>query len=175
MAVGRTNTHTHRRSARERGQALLEFALVVPIFLVLVFGIIDFGWALRSWITVTNAAREGARIGAVHAAAGTVGECSVASGDAPVGGMPTIAARACKTADTLDTNSTAVAIDGADLDGPAGPVGAGLTGNSVTVTLTYRHDFLTPLGSLIGSFTKQDCAGVEADLCIRSATGVRME
>ena len=55
----------------ERGQSLVEFALVLPIFLVLVLGIIDFGLGLKSWITITNAAREGARYAAV-----TCGEVS---------------------------------------------------------------------------------------------------
>ncbi len=59
-----------RRSARHtdrgRGQALVEFALVVPLFLLLVAGMIDFGMGLSSSITVTNAAREGARLGIIN-------------------------------------------------------------------------------------------------------------
>ncbi len=50
---------------RGRGQALVEFALVVPLFLLLVAGMIDFGMGLSSSITVTNAAREGARLGII--------------------------------------------------------------------------------------------------------------
>lgn len=45
-----------------RGQALVEFALVLPIFTVLLFGTLDFGYLLYSQMTVINAAREGARI-----------------------------------------------------------------------------------------------------------------
>ena len=51
----------------EKGQSLVEFALVLPIFIFLVFGIIEFG---RLWETVnimTSAAREGARAAAVSA------------------------------------------------------------------------------------------------------------
>lgn len=48
-------------SDRDRGQALAEMALVVPALLLLVFGIIEFGSAWRSYQVVTNAAREGAR------------------------------------------------------------------------------------------------------------------
>ena len=56
-----------RRKNGEKGQALVEFTLLVPIFLLLLFAIIDFGMGFYSWITVTNAAREGARLGAVLA------------------------------------------------------------------------------------------------------------
>ena len=51
---------------RERGQALVEFALVLPILLVLLCGIVDFGWLYYNQITLNNAAREGARYAAVH-------------------------------------------------------------------------------------------------------------
>ena len=48
-------------SANERGVALVEFALVVPILVVLLFGIWEFGRLFESQLIVTNAAREGAR------------------------------------------------------------------------------------------------------------------
>jgi Flp pilus assembly protein TadG len=48
---------------RSHGQSLVEFALVVPLFLLLVAGMVDFGLGLYSNITVINAAREGARLG----------------------------------------------------------------------------------------------------------------
>ena len=51
----------------ERGASLVEFALVVPILLALVFGIIEFGWIFNGYITITGAAREGARLAAVGA------------------------------------------------------------------------------------------------------------
>jgi hypothetical protein len=53
------------RQQPEGGVALVEFAMVLPLLLVLVFGIIDFGRAFQTWITLTNAAREGARLGTV--------------------------------------------------------------------------------------------------------------
>ena len=54
----------HKKGERERGQSLVEFALIVPLFLLLMFAIVDFGMGFYSWITVTNAAREGPRLGA---------------------------------------------------------------------------------------------------------------
>lgn len=50
-----------RGKRRERGAAAVEFALVVPILLVLVLGIIEFGRAYQVQTTVSAAAREGAR------------------------------------------------------------------------------------------------------------------
>ena len=47
----------------EHGQDLIEYALVLPLFLLLVFGIIEFGLVIMSYNTIANAAREGARAG----------------------------------------------------------------------------------------------------------------
>lgn len=49
------------RLARDGGQTLAEFALVVPLFLLLVFGIIDFSRGLQSYVTIQEGARDGAR------------------------------------------------------------------------------------------------------------------
>ena len=46
----------------ERGQSLVEFVLALPILLVIVFGIVEFAAAWRSYQVVTNVAREGARL-----------------------------------------------------------------------------------------------------------------
>jgi len=59
MAVtGRTE-----RWASERGAELIEFAIVVPLLIVMLAAIFDFGNMFRSFEAVTNAAREGARVG----------------------------------------------------------------------------------------------------------------
>lgn len=50
---------------RQRGTALVEFALVAPVLLTLLVGIFEMGRVLHSVVLVTNAAREGARRGAV--------------------------------------------------------------------------------------------------------------
>lgn len=51
---------------RQRGQDLIEFALVLPFLLLVVFGVLDLGRLFHSAITVTNAARVGARFGALR-------------------------------------------------------------------------------------------------------------
>lgn len=50
---------------RERGQTLVEFALVAPLLLLVIFGTIEFCFLYQSLNTVDFAAREGARVGAV--------------------------------------------------------------------------------------------------------------
>ena len=55
-----------RRSTHRRGQALVEFALVIPVFLVLMVALFDLGRAVFAYNTLTNAAREGARIAIVN-------------------------------------------------------------------------------------------------------------
>jgi len=51
---------------RSRGQALLEFALVIPIFLLIMVALFDLGRAVFAYNTLTNAAREGARLAIVN-------------------------------------------------------------------------------------------------------------
>jgi Flp pilus assembly protein TadG len=50
---------------REQGQTMVEFALVLPILLVVVFSIVQFGILYNNYITLTDATRVGARKGAV--------------------------------------------------------------------------------------------------------------
>ena len=52
----------YRRLACDKGAELIEFALVFPLLLLVMFGIMDFGLLFQRYETVTNAAREGARI-----------------------------------------------------------------------------------------------------------------
>lgn len=55
-----------RRPLRQHGQALVEFALVLPIFLLLMFGIFDVGRAVFAYNAITNSAREAARLAIVN-------------------------------------------------------------------------------------------------------------
>jgi Flp pilus assembly protein TadG len=50
----------------EKGQHLVEFALILPLLLLMLLGIIEFGGAVFSYNTIANAAREVARYGVIH-------------------------------------------------------------------------------------------------------------
>jgi Flp pilus assembly protein TadG len=57
------NKRAHMRS--ERGQTMVEFTLVLPVLLVVLFGIIQFGIAFNNYVALTDAVRAGARTAAV--------------------------------------------------------------------------------------------------------------
>ena len=61
----RSSGHTPRRPRRKLGQSMVEFALVLPVLLLVIFGIIEFCGIYESLNTVNYAAREGARVGAI--------------------------------------------------------------------------------------------------------------
>jgi Flp pilus assembly protein TadG len=118
----------------EKGQSLAEFVMVLPIFLILVFAIIDFGLGFHAWLTVTNSAREGARIGSVRAPAS--GACD----NNPSTLATNIDCRVRETADSLDQAKLTVTIANAQ----------GTAGSSVVVDVDYDYDLITPLDSLLG-------------------------
>lgn len=64
-APARRRFALHRRHAEE-GQGLVEFALVLTPLLLLLLGIVQFGFIFNTYITVTNAAREAARSGSIY-------------------------------------------------------------------------------------------------------------
>ena len=53
------------RKNRDEGASVVEFAVVLPLLLLLVFGIMEAGWAFAQQVEVRNAAREGARLAVV--------------------------------------------------------------------------------------------------------------
>ncbi len=56
------------RSRERRGSAVVEFAVILPLLLTLLMGIIEFGWVFMVRQTLTNAAREGCRIAVLNTA-----------------------------------------------------------------------------------------------------------
>lgn len=54
-----------RHRAADRGQTLVEFGLILPIFILVLIGLFDVGRAVYAFNTITNAAREGIRLGIV--------------------------------------------------------------------------------------------------------------
>lgn len=62
----------------ERGQTMVEFALVLPVLCLLLFGVIQFGIVFNNYITLTDAVRAGARKAAVARNLGAAGAVSAA-------------------------------------------------------------------------------------------------
>ncbi|MEA2025780.1 MAG: TadE/TadG family type IV pilus assembly protein, partial [Chloroflexota bacterium] len=71
-----------RRRERERGQGLVEFALVVPVILLIVVSVAELGLAFGNVHTIGYGSREGARVGSALAT-GNVSDCS--GGEDPAG------------------------------------------------------------------------------------------
>ena len=71
-ATRQPRTSMKQPSRRGRGQGLVEFALVLPILLLVIFGIIDFGRAVYAYNTIGNAARTGGRVAIVSQTASSI-------------------------------------------------------------------------------------------------------
>ncbi len=116
MRAGRARGH----QGRDRGATAVEFALLLPLLLLIVFGIVDFGRALNAQITLTQAAREGARLA-------SLGEGNVASG----------------------TQAAATGLNPVSVRVTSCPAGALPTANAV-VNVSYTFSFITPVGAIAG-------------------------
>ena len=60
ITMGKKNMNAHESSTfpgKKRGQGLVEFAIALPVLLLLIFGIIEFGRLVFSWLAVQNSAR----------------------------------------------------------------------------------------------------------------------
>jgi len=124
----------------EKGQSLAEFVLVLPIFLILVFAIIDFGLGFHAWLTVTNSAREGARLGAVRAPVS--GACDMD----PSTKATNVICRVKETASSLDQAKLGVTVTC-----PSPSVSCpGTPGESIVVKVDYDYDLITPLDNMLG-------------------------
>ena len=133
---------------------LIEFALVLPVLLLLVVGIIDFGFAFNQWNTAQNAAREGARVAAVSNSEATIKNRAKVSGGT-VGLQATDITLSCNRPSTGNTFYDCTQnLDGAGTctNGPCPTPGnwKELEGDIVQVNVQHAYKFLTPLPRLIG-------------------------
>ncbi len=123
----------------ERGQALVEFTMVLPILLILLFALVDFGRAFYTWMLVTNAAREGARIAAVQAPQNEV--------------QARIYGSFCNNYPSdcsLDPDPLTINWAGANIQGPRG--------SAAVIQLEYDFQFVTPLGAILQFIGGDDIA-----------------
>ncbi len=126
----------------ERGAELVEFALVMPLLLLIMFGIFDFGLLFQRYEVLTNAAREGARLAVLPGYSDADVSARVAT-YLQAGGVPAGA-------------TTTLAIE---------PVTAGgRTFNVARVTVVYQHRFtfigpiLSMFGGSLGTVTMKPAA-----------------
>jgi len=145
-----------KKGEGEKGQSMAEFVLVLPIFLLLLFAIVDFGMGLHAWITVTNSAREGARLGAVRAPGS--GGCD----NDPSTLADNIECRVRETADSLDDSKLTVTVTNAQ----------GTPGDSVVVDVDYDYTLITPLDSILGIISG---GSVGPTLTFSSSADMRLE
>lgn len=125
-----------RRRRRSAGQSLVEFALVLPVFILTLVALFDLGRAVFAYNTLTNAAREGARLAIVNQ------------------DIPTIVARAKAQTQIVELNDPSVTVaffqmqdDGRpDTDKPCDLVAVGCLA-VVRFEATYR-----PMTPLIANF-----------------------
>jgi Flp pilus assembly protein TadG len=155
---------TRRRGAAgpndERGQSLVEFSLILmPLFLVLL-GIIQFGFIFNTYVTMTNAARDAARLGTIYVYDRTLtkSQNDLARNNsiktqvlASMNGMS-------KTAPRFTTGSTwtqsGTTYTNGDLtilyEIPSDVTDSDpRTGERITVTATYHQDLIIPLVNLL--------------------------
>lgn len=114
-----------RKTGEERGQTMVEFALVLPLLALLLFGIIQFGILFNNYVTLTDAVRAGARKAAVSRQAPN-----------PVG-----AATGAVTASAADLNTANLQVSVSSDWQP---------GDNVTVTATYPYS-ISLLGVVVQS------------------------
>lgn len=120
----------------QRGQSLVEFALILPIFVLVLAGLFDLGRAVFAYNTISNASRESVRVAIVNQTTTDVQNEAMKQGVA------------------LGLSPTDVTITYADPDGsgtlcPA-PYGLGCV---ATVTVNYSYTAATPvIGQIIGTF-----------------------
>jgi Flp pilus assembly protein TadG len=111
---------------REKGSSAVEFALVLPVLMLILFGIVEFGFILYDKAIVTNASREGARRGIVYrgVSAGVSAEEIVDTVSSYCGSYLVSLGSGTATPSTTITGNCAV------------------PGSSLTVAVNYPYTFL---------------------------------
>ena len=132
----------NRPEAREQGQTLVEFALVLPLLILLLVGIFDFGRAIFAYNTINNAAREAAREAIVNQ---TITDIQAGAGAAAAGL-------------SIDPNDVVVDFRTSDTAAAGscnGRVGTPtIVGCIAVVQVPYIYDAATPvIGALVGPLT----------------------
>lgn len=163
-----------RRRSGEPGQALLEFAFVLPVFMVMVFGVVDAGRYVYMNSVLSQAAREGARVAAVEASwiGSTDSSCGAPGGPVCPADGNALRADALAAANRMVApfGSIATLYISCDAAGGSPPTGAwttgtacttnsGASGNLVSVRVLLTFTPITPvIAQLIGTVTTSGSA-----------------
>jgi Flp pilus assembly protein TadG len=136
---------------------VVEFALIVPMLLLLVFGIIEFGYMMSRDTAIDNAARDGARVASLDGSFADI--CTSVKQEITGSGMP--APSACNA--TTSTTTANIKIDCLKVDGTACAATASnydtlaVSGGTATVKVSYSYKWITPLiSSIFGSTANLD-------------------
>ena len=139
-----------RKRAGEQGQTLAEFALLVPLLVILIFGFVDVSRIYQSWVTIEGAAREGARYGVTGRS-----DCDIAADDRLACIQYHTEQRA--SALTNDGDDLTVTVRSWDYPTYADPAAEGDPGqqcDAIEVQVDYEFTPSTPLAETIfGSIT----------------------
>src|SRR4051812_6754998 len=158
-AAGRQRAPTRPPS---RGQALVEFALIAPVFLLLLVIALDFGRLFFTWIQVNNAAREAA-------AAGAYAPTDIAQMTLRANGEKKAQGQRGESAVTV--SATCAQPAGRTIACTAATGGAG-PGNTVTVRVRERFTFFTPIvGAVVGATLNLDASATSNVLGYAAGTG----
>jgi Flp pilus assembly protein TadG len=139
----------------QRGTALIETALILPLLLLICVGIFEFGRAYQTWEVLTNAAREGARVAILP---------STAPGDAETRVRQFLAGGGLNSGPTVGVAVTAATVS----------MGAAGNSSGSTVTVTYPFSFmvLQPVAQLVVSGTMTGSPiTITATTTMRNETG----
>jgi Flp pilus assembly protein TadG len=144
-----------RRRRPERGQSLVEFALVIPIIILLIVAFVEIGRAVFAFNTIANAARQAVRVAAVNQIT-DVTDCDATR---PVEDpyLPHWSVRGCAIAAASPLGITTANVQVSYAPPPSTTVSCSPTlhvGCIAAVTVTYDYAVSTPfVNMLIGSFT----------------------
>jgi Flp pilus assembly protein TadG len=138
------------RPRRRRGQALVEFALVLPVLLVILLGTVDAGRLIFAYNSVSNAAREGGRTAIVNQTPVEVRE--KAAQQAAALGLPSTDPGGCPATGGPTTQPTGICfvLRNRDESGPC-PGTTPQIGCTAVVAVKWEYRAITPIiGDLIG-------------------------
>ena len=151
-----------RLRPRTRGQALVEFALLLPVFLLLLVVAVDFGRLFFTYIQINNAAREGANY-AIHDPTNTLAIKNQAIGEK--NGQAQVGENAINLA-TSCANEFGVSIPCSMAEGGAG------SGSTITVTVNEPFKFLTPvIGAILGNTIQMNASATATVLGYAGSSG----